>query len=49
MSTTAPASAPETEPTVLVETRGHLGIITLNRPRAVNAMDTEMVLSLIHI
>lgn len=43
MSTTAPASAPETEPTVLVETRGHLGIITLNRPRAINAMDTEMV------
>jgi len=34
-------SAPE--PSVLVERRGRLGVITLNRPRVINALDLEMV------
>ncbi|KAA1380025.1 enoyl-CoA hydratase/isomerase family protein [Aeromicrobium fastidiosum] len=29
--------------TVLVEQRGRLGVLTLNRPRAINALDLEMV------
>lgn len=32
-----------TEPEVLFEVRGTLGIITLNRPRAVNALTHGMV------
>jgi enoyl-CoA hydratase len=36
MSTAAPD-------TVLVEQRGRLGVLTLNRPRAINALDLEMV------
>ena len=36
--TTAPP-----EPTVIVEQRGRLGVVTLNRPRAINALDVEMV------
>jgi enoyl-CoA hydratase len=32
-----------TEPSVLVEQRGRLGVVTLNRPRAINALDVEMV------
>ena len=39
--TTAPTD--ETAPTVLVEQRGRLGVLTLNRPRAINALDLEMV------
>ncbi|MCW2771430.1 MAG: 3-hydroxyisobutyryl-CoA hydrolase [Aeromicrobium sp.] len=31
------------EPTVLVERRGRLGVLTLNRPRAINALDLPMV------
>jgi enoyl-CoA hydratase len=31
------------EPPVLVERRGRLGVLTLNRPRAINALDTAMV------
>jgi enoyl-CoA hydratase len=31
------------EPPVLVERRGRLGVLTLNRPRAINALDHEMV------
>lgn len=31
------------EPSVLTEVRGHLGVITLNRPRAVNALNVEMI------
>jgi len=31
------------EPTVLAERRGHLGILTLNRPRALNALSLEMI------
>jgi enoyl-CoA hydratase len=31
------------EPTVLAERRGHLGILTLNRPKALNALSLEMV------
>lgn len=31
------------EPPVLTETRGSLGLITLNRPRAVNALTIEMI------
>ena len=34
-------SAPEQS--VLVERRGHLGVLVLNRPRAINALDLEMV------
>ena len=30
-------------PTVLVEQRGRLGVVTLNRPRAINALDLDMV------
>ncbi len=37
-STSAPA-----EPLVIVERRGHLGVLTLNRPRAINALVPEMV------
>ncbi|WGM21125.1 enoyl-CoA hydratase/isomerase family protein [Paenarthrobacter sp. OM7] len=35
--------APETEDEVLFERRGHLGIVTLNRPKAVNALNAGMV------
>ena len=40
-----PASPSETsqEDSVLFEVRGHLGLITLNRPKAVNALTHEMV------
>jgi len=31
------------EPTILAERRGHLGILTLNRPQALNALSLEMV------
>jgi enoyl-CoA hydratase len=31
------------EPTVLARTRGGLGRLTLNRPRAINALDLEMI------
>jgi enoyl-CoA hydratase len=31
------------EPTVLAERRGHLGLLTLNRPRALNALSLEMI------
>jgi enoyl-CoA hydratase len=31
------------EPTVIVEQRGHLGLLTLNRPKAINALTAEMV------
>jgi enoyl-CoA hydratase/carnithine racemase len=31
------------EPTVLAEQRGHLGILTLNRPKALNALSLEMI------
>jgi enoyl-CoA hydratase len=33
----------DAEPAVLVERRGHLGVLTLNRPRAINALDLGMV------
>lgn len=38
-------SDPQTtaEPPVLVERRGRLGLLTLNRPRSLNALDHEMV------
>lgn len=40
----SPAQAPEAaEPPVLTAVRGRLGVITLNRPRAVNALTAEMV------
>ncbi|MBM6544650.1 enoyl-CoA hydratase/isomerase family protein [Janibacter sp. YIM B02568] len=32
-----------TEPTVLAEVRGSLGLLTLNRPRAINALDVSMM------
>ncbi|MBN9194779.1 MAG: enoyl-CoA hydratase/isomerase family protein, partial [Microbacterium sp.] len=39
--------APETpEPTVLARARGGLGHLTLNRPRAINALDLDMVAQL---
>src|SRR6516164_1578685 len=31
------------EPNVLAERRGHLGIVTLNRPQALNALSLEMI------
>ncbi|MBN9168333.1 MAG: enoyl-CoA hydratase/isomerase family protein, partial [Microbacterium sp.] len=41
------ADAPETpEPTVLARARGGLGHLTLNRPRAINALDLDMVAQL---
>ncbi len=39
--TTAPPDP--AAPTVLVEQRGRLGVVTLNRPRAINALDVDMV------
>lgn len=36
-------TTPDPVPTVLVERRGRLGVVTLNRPRAINALDLEMV------
>jgi enoyl-CoA hydratase len=33
---------------VLFEQRGHLGVITLNRPRAVNALNAGMVAAMLH-
>jgi enoyl-CoA hydratase len=38
-------STAEIEPTVLASRRGRVGHILLNRPRALNALDTEMVLA----
>lgn len=35
--------APETEPTVLVRPGGGVGHLTLNRPRAINALDLSMI------
>ena len=37
------------EPTVLDERRGPLGLVTLNRPRAINALDLEMIRQLQHL
>ncbi|GAA2072750.1 enoyl-CoA hydratase/isomerase family protein [Pseudolysinimonas kribbensis] len=37
------SDATEPDPTVLVERRGRLGVITLNRPRVINALDRGMV------
>ena len=34
------------EPEVLIERRGALGLITLNRPRALNALSHDMVLEI---
>ncbi len=34
---------PTTEPEILCETRGHAGVVTLNRPRALNALTLGMV------
>lgn len=41
--TGATSPSPEPSPTVLVEQRGRLGVVTLNRPRAINALDLAMV------
>lgn len=38
-----PTEPTQPEPTVLVERRGRLGVLVLNRPRAINALDLEMV------
>lgn len=35
--------ADQIEPPVLAEKRGHLGVITLNQPRAINALNYEMM------
>jgi enoyl-CoA hydratase len=35
--------SPAAEPTVIARSRGGLGRITLNRPRAINALDTDMI------
>ncbi|MCF7549534.1 crotonase/enoyl-CoA hydratase family protein [Pseudonocardia sp. WMMC193] len=35
-------TAPSTEPAALFEKRGHIGIITLNRPRAMNAVNSAL-------
>ncbi len=37
-----------TEPTVLVERRGRLGVVTLNRPQTINALDLDMVRAVQH-
>lgn len=36
----------EQEPQILIETRGALGLVTLNRPRALNALTEKMCLAL---
>ena len=38
-----PESSTSAEPTVLVRTDGAMGRLTLNRPRAINALDVEMI------
>ena len=35
--------ASDAEEEVLFERRGHLGVVTLNRPKAVNALNAGMV------
>lgn len=39
----APVTDIDAEPTVLVRTEGALGRLTLNRPRAINALDHDMI------
>ncbi|MFC8680447.1 enoyl-CoA hydratase/isomerase family protein [Microbacterium ureisolvens] len=41
--TAEPAAEPAAEPTVLARTGGGLGRLTLNRPRAINALDLGMI------
>lgn len=36
------------EPSVLTDRRGHLGLLTLNRPRSINALTHEMVSHIVH-
>lgn len=43
VSDTAPAEASPAEPTVLVRTERGVGRLTLNRPRAINALDLDMI------
>jgi enoyl-CoA hydratase len=43
---TAPTPAAPAAPTVLAERRGHLGLLTLNRPAALNALSLEMIRAL---
>lgn len=40
------AEAPSDDPSILTTRRGGLGIITLNRPRSINALDHEMALTM---
>ncbi len=42
-SNASPTSAPTSAPSILAERRAHLGILTLNRPQALNALSLDMV------
>ena len=35
--------------TLLVETRGRVGLITLNRPKALNALNSEVLTELLEV
>ena len=43
MSTVETKPATGAEPLILTETDGHVGIIRLNRPKALNAINPEMI------
>jgi hypothetical protein len=40
------AESSATLETILVETRGRVGVITLNRPKALNALNTQMMIEI---
>ena len=38
----------QTYDTILVETKGRVGIITLNRPKALNALNSQVLADVLH-
>ena len=39
----------QTYDTILVETKGRVGIITLNRPKALNALNSQVLADVLHL